>query len=226
MACIRKRRSVWVLDYRDTTGMRRTPSFRTRAEAEDHADRVGAFARHGRRVPTVDPQITVASYATRWLGQLTPLLKPAAYAAHAVAVAHYVTPRLGRCRVVDLSRAEVINFLTGCRERGVSRRPLAPGSVRVIYSALRAMLTPAVDEQLVVGNVAARLGRKFSGRRSMSTRASRLRSIRTVARSARSRARGWRCSTAGMSAAASGRRSGSNRRSRSRQVRASGRKNK
>jgi integrase len=161
MACIRKRRDVWVLDYRDGNGTRRTPSFRTRAEAEDHADRVGAFARCRHRVPTVDPQITIAAYATRWLGQLKPLLKRAAYEAHAVAVAHYVAPQLGRRRVVDLSRGEVINFLTGCRERGVSGRPLTPGSVRVIYSALRAMLNAAVDDELVVGNVAARLGRKF-----------------------------------------------------------------
>ena len=57
MACIRKRRGVWVLHYRDATNTRRTPSFDTKAAAEDHADRVGAFAHRGRRTPTVDPQI-------------------------------------------------------------------------------------------------------------------------------------------------------------------------
>src|SRR5262245_11201592 len=159
MACIRKRRGVWVLDYRDPTGTRRTPCFRTRAEAEDHADRVGAFAHRGHRTPAVDPQITVAAYATRWLAHVKATVKPRTHDGYVQAVRLYVGPALGRRVVADLRRSDVKDFLTSCREHGVRGRPLARESVRLIYATLRAMLNAALDDEVVVGNVAAKLGR-------------------------------------------------------------------
>jgi integrase len=162
MACIRQRRGVWILDYRDRGSIRRTPSFPSEEAAMAEALRVGAFrrSRGPRSRSAVDPAITVAAYAPRWLAAIAPLLKPRAYEAHAQAVQHYLVPQLGAARVTDLRRRDVIAFLTHCRARGVSGRPLKPGSVRLIYSALRAMLNAAIDDELVVGNVAAKLGRK------------------------------------------------------------------
>src|SRR5262245_51818605 len=158
MACIRKRRGVWVLDYRDATGTRRTPCFRTRAEAEDHADRVGAFAHRGHGTPVVDPQITVAAYAMRWLKAVKATVKPRTHEGYAQAVRLYIVPALGKRAVADLRRSHVKDFLTTCLERGVSARPLARESVRLIYATLRAMLNAALDDEVVVGNVAAKLG--------------------------------------------------------------------
>lgn len=161
MACIRKRRGVWVLDYRDATGIRRTPSFRTRADAEDHAARAGAFARQGRRSPRVDPQITVAAYAETWLAQIAGSVKPRSHDGYAQTVALYIGPRLGTRRVVDLRRSDVRDFLTTCRTAGVRGHQLAKDSVRLIYATLRAMLNAAVDDELVAGNVAAKLGKQL-----------------------------------------------------------------
>src|SRR5262247_1693592 len=163
MACIRKRRGRYVVDYRDAIGIRHYPSFATRAEAEAEADRLGVFRhKRGRLRPSVDPRITVAEYAARWLETIRPpILKRRAYQAHAKAVALYVVPQLGDRRVTELRRSDVAAFLTGCRQCGVSGRPLAPGSVRLVYSALRAMLNAAIDDELIAGNVAAKLGRKF-----------------------------------------------------------------
>src|SRR5215813_13036647 len=162
MACIRKRRGVWVLDYREATGVRRYPSFATREEAENEADRLGVFRRRGRLRPSVDPRSTVADYAAHWLETIKPpTLKRRAYKAHAEAVRLYIVPRIGTIRVTELRRSDVRAFLTGCRQQGVGGRPLAPGSVRLVYSALRAMLNAAIDDELVTGNVAAKLGRKF-----------------------------------------------------------------
>jgi integrase len=160
---IRLRRGVWVDDHRDVAGIRRTPSYPSEEAAITAALRRGAFTRRpgSRRTFAVDPQVTVAVYAPRWLAAIAPpLLKPRAHEAHAAAVAHYIGPRLGACRVGDLRRRDVIAFLTSCRAHGVSGRPLTPGSVRLIYSALRAMLNAAIDDELIVGNVAAKLGRK------------------------------------------------------------------
>src|SRR5262245_14976170 len=162
MACIRKRRGVWVVDYRDETGIRRTPSFPTRAAAEDYADTAGIFGRRRTRLaPAVDPRITVAAYAERWLRDIRPpALKPRAYAAHADAVRLYIVPALGVARLVDVRRADLKKFLRKCLRQGVAGRPLTPGSVRVIYSAVRALFYAAVDDELLAANPAARLGGK------------------------------------------------------------------
>src|SRR5262245_23066107 len=170
MACIRKRRGVWILDYRDATGTRRTPSFRTRAEAEDHADRVAAFAHRGRRTPAVHSQTTVAAYATRWLGKIEGNVKARSREGYAKVVTLYIVPRLGTRRVVDLRRTEIKDFLADCRKQGVRGYRLAPDSVRLIYATVRAMLNAAVDDELVAGNVAAKLGKQLHLQRSKTER--------------------------------------------------------
>jgi integrase len=88
-------------------------------------------------------------------------LKPQAYLAHRKAVELYIAPRLGRFRVTELRRSDVIGFLAASQAMGVGGRPLRRGSLRLIYSALRAMLHAAINDELVTGNVAAKLGREF-----------------------------------------------------------------
>jgi integrase len=162
LACIRTRRRRWVLDYRDAQGRRHVPSFRTRAEAEE-AWRL--------RVPTVsqrragrglDPQLTLRDWAAQWLRQIAPpILKPRAYEPHAEAMAAHIVPTLGDWPLLELRRGVVRAFLIDRRQRGgVHGRPLAPGSVRKIYSALRACLQAAVEDELLAANVAVRLGGK------------------------------------------------------------------
>jgi len=159
-----KWRGGWAHDYRDGGGVRHRNWHRLEHEARDEERRLGT-AVHGRRRklrPATDPRSTIAVYAPRWLERIAPpALKRQAYAAHAWAVAHYIVPRLGKIRVCDLRRADALDFLAGCLRKGVSGRPLKRGSLRVIYSALRAMLNAAIDDELVAGNVAAKLGRKF-----------------------------------------------------------------
>jgi len=159
-----KWRGAWAHDYRDAAGVRHRTCFDTREEAKDEERRLGT-AVHGRRRklrPATDPRSTVAVYALRWLERIAPpALKRQAYAAHAYAVTRYIVPRLGTIRVCDLRRSDVRDFLLTCQRSGVSGRRLSRGSLRVIYSALRCMLNAAIDDELVTGNVAAKLGRKF-----------------------------------------------------------------
>jgi integrase len=156
-------RGAWHVDYYDASG-RHVLRFASQAEAITYAQRVGAYGRrragHG-PAATADGRITIAAYAPRWLDAIAAHLKPRALEAHAAAVDLYIIPRLGTVRLAALTRKDVKDFLTSCFQTGVRGRPLKPGSVRLIKSALSAMLNEAVDDGLVVGNVAARLGRKF-----------------------------------------------------------------
>src|SRR5262249_18019017 len=156
-------RDGWAHEYRDPTGVRRRTKHPTRADAMAEAARLGSFGRRGRRLrPRVDPRSTIAEYAAHWLeARRPPPPKPGAFAAHELAVRLYITPRLGPRRITELRRSDVIGFLSDCQRDGASGRALERGSVRVIYSALRAMLNAAIDDELVTGNVAAKLGRKF-----------------------------------------------------------------
>jgi integrase len=158
------RRGAWYVDHYDASGTRRQYRFKTADEAVAYAQKVGAYsrrrARHGVAAP-IDPTVTVGAYAATWLDAIAPHLKPRAYEAHAAAVKLYIAPRLGTRRLVELTRADVKAFLTGCKKAGVSGRPLKPGSVRLVKSALSAMLNEAVEDGVCASNVAARLGRKF-----------------------------------------------------------------
>ena len=156
-------RGGWAHDFRDAMGVRHRTRFATREEAKDEERRLGTTLRGRRRLrPRLDPRSTVAEYAAHWLERIAPpALKRRAYAAHAYAVTHYITPRLGQIRLVDLRRADVKGFLAGCQRQGVGGEPLARGSVRIIYSAIRCLLNAAIDDELVTGNVAAKLGRHF-----------------------------------------------------------------
>jgi len=156
-----KWRGGWAHDYRDATGVRHRSTHATKAEAVAEAARLGV-RRRSRLRPSVDPRVTVAQYAAHWLDTIAPpVLKRRAHQAHASAVRLYIAPRLGTLRLAEVRRSDVRAFLTGCRRAGVTGAPLAPGSVRLIYSALRAMLNAAIDDELVTGNVAAKLGRHF-----------------------------------------------------------------
>lgn len=66
MACVRRRRGTWVLDYRDGSGRRRWQTFRTKAEAEDALAQALPSSRQ-RHYPVVSADVTVAEYAERWL---------------------------------------------------------------------------------------------------------------------------------------------------------------
>src|SRR3989442_5143135 len=75
MACIRKRRGKYVVDYRDGAGIRRWVTCETRREAETVLLDKAREARQPTR-PVVDPNITMSAYAERWLQAIAVTIKP------------------------------------------------------------------------------------------------------------------------------------------------------
>lgn len=157
----------YVLDYRDAQNVRRKPEYATRAEANDDAKRLVPTSAQRRSGVELDSRLTLADYSTRWLARIAPpALKQRAYDVHARALRLYLLPRLGGVRLVDLRRGAIRDALADCAARGGTdretkgARPLKPGSVRTIYSAIRACLQSAVDDELLVANPASKLGGK------------------------------------------------------------------
>lgn len=153
MACIRKRRGKWVVDYRDAAGIRRWNTCETRRAAEDLLTEKLRESRQPSR-PAVDPDITVAAYAERWLTLIAATVKPRTVESHEGALRCHILPALGKTKIRQLSRGQIKTFLA---RRLVSGR--APATVRIIYSCLRALLNAAIDDGVILTNPGARLGR-------------------------------------------------------------------
>lgn len=154
MACVRKRRGVWVCDYRDHLGIRRTPSFPTKEQADQELARAIGRA-PGLVSLAVDAEITVAAYAARWLQQIRGTLKAATVAQYERSLRLYVVPAIGGSKVRKLRRGEIKALLAD-----LFRRELARDTVRLAHATLRAMLNAARDDdELIRENPAEGLGR-------------------------------------------------------------------
>ena len=96
MACIRKRRGKYVVDYRDGAGIRRWVTCETRRDAETVLLDKAREARQPTR-PAVDPNITVSDYAERWLREVEVTIKPKTRRSYDSALRLHILPdRPGR----------------------------------------------------------------------------------------------------------------------------------
>ncbi len=157
MACVRKRRGKWVVDWRDGAGTRRIRFF-------EHQERGRELPREGDPriaaggVPRRRPNVTWPP--TRTLGtQLAAMARPerssrARSRAYADQLRLHILPALGGARVRGLHRAQSAHLA-----RGEARNRAGAALGGGIYGTLRAMLSAAVDDGVLVANPAARLGR-------------------------------------------------------------------
>ncbi len=153
MACIRRRRGTWVVDYRDSAGRRRWLTCETRRAAEDVlAERVKESRQTTR--PAVDPDLTVSEYAERWLALIASAVKPRTLHSYGQTLRLHLLPTFGPSQVRHLHKGRIRAFLAEKLASGLKRN-----SVRVIHATLRAMLNSAGDDGVIVANPADKLGR-------------------------------------------------------------------
>jgi len=180
MACIRKRRGKWVVDYRDAAGIRRWKTCETKREAEDFLDVERPKTRQWSQL-VVDSGVTVSKYGERWLGMMKPTLKPGTHTRYEIILNVHIVPILGDVKVRELHRGRIKGFLASklselkparpnvkpkakaesVTEPQRERETLARNTVRNIHAALRAMLRAAVDDGVLLSNPAEKLGRQL-----------------------------------------------------------------
>src|SRR5437763_12294505 len=97
MACIRKRRGKYVVDYRDGAGIRRWVTCETRREAETVLLDRAREARQQTR-PVVDPNITMSAYAERWLREIAATIKVKTQKSYGLALRLHILTRVGSAR--------------------------------------------------------------------------------------------------------------------------------
>jgi integrase len=155
MACIRKRRGKWVVDYRDSAGIRRWVTCDTRRDAEAILDDRHRESRQGTR-PVVDPDITIEDYSKRWLAVVEATVKRATYESYSSMLRLHVLPAFGIVKVRQLQRGRIREWLAGRLTAGYARE-----SVRIMQATLRAMLNAAIDDGVIVANYANGLARQL-----------------------------------------------------------------
>ena len=111
MACIRKRRGKWVVDYRDGAGIRRWQTCETKRAAEDFLAKKLPETRQWTQ-PAVDPRVMLDVYADRWLGQIGPTLKLRTLQCYREILQVHVRPVFGTLPLQQLHRGRIKDFLS------------------------------------------------------------------------------------------------------------------
>ena len=182
MACVRKRRGKWVVDWRDHLGVRRWLTFATKKAADDVLGDKIKESRHAVLVPSVDPDITVDAYADRWLQAIKATVEPRTLDSYTQLLRLHIRPALGPLKIRAVHRGHIKALLARkmAETTDDGRRRLGKNSVRLIRATLSVMLGDAVEDGLLTTNPA--LGIKRRGRKHPDTlsQAERLQTIRPL----------------------------------------------
>src|SRR5918996_3486213 len=138
MACIRKRRGKWGLDYRDGAGGRHWKTCATRGGAELWLSRIIPESRQW-RLPRGSANLTLDDYAPRWLTVIAASVKPRTLASYRQMLQTHLLPTLGAEKLRTFSRGQLRRFFSEKLAGGLSRN-----TVRIMHATLRGLLQAAV----------------------------------------------------------------------------------
>ena len=140
----RKKKDVWVVDYRDGAGRRRVVTCRTRREADIVQAQKTLESRQVSLSPVVNPNSTVRAYAGRWLRLVAATVKRKTLRSYEQNLRLHILPALGGVRVAQLRVGLLRSFLLEKLGSGLSRN-----GIRIVRATLSAMLSAAVDDELL-----------------------------------------------------------------------------
>lgn len=151
MACVRKRRGKFMVDWRDHTGRRRWRTFKTRRDAERFLGTVINVARDRSSIPS---NVTLEGFVHYpeggWLSILrTKGTKAQSIERYLITLKTHVLPELGHVKVADLTQSRLVAFLTGA------------GSPRACYQVLFSILARARFSNLIAANPLAGVGKEL-----------------------------------------------------------------
>ena len=151
MACIKKRRGKWVVDYRDTEGKRHWLTVDgNREDAEQMMARV-----LGTNKRPVNRKASFSEWADEWLiTEAKGRLKKSTYLEYQAALKNHLNPYFGNRRFHKVSRSDVLNFIARKKEAGLSR-----STINNLIAPLRSIYNDAVVDNGAMFNPAVKLGK-------------------------------------------------------------------
>ena len=151
MACIRKRRGKWVIDYRDTAGKRRWET--ATGNRKDAEERLAKIAGGGYKA--IDGKRTFEEYAKDWMEtHVKANTKMSTYYEYDSVLRNHLLPAFANVPFSKIGREMVKRFVAEKVQGNLSK-----SHIRNITVPLREMFNHAIDDGAMIPNPAARLGR-------------------------------------------------------------------
>ena len=145
MGSIRRapRTNRWEARYRDPYGAQRTATFDRKSDAQAFLSATESEMRRGSWRSPDGGRLTFAEVAMAWL-ESNPAKRPTTFARDATVVRVHLLPVLGAMRLDQLRPSDVKATVDAMASRG-----LAPRTIRTNYGVLRAILSWAVQDDLI-----------------------------------------------------------------------------
>ena len=137
--------------YESRSGKVKGKSFPTKAEAERYAAKMTTAQAEGTYVDPAAGRVTLETWWGRYL-EAAHDIAPSTRAAYAGAMKRHVLPHLGHRPLSSNRRTDVQAWIGKLNDQGVG-----PGSIRLAYRVLRAVLGAAVDAESIGRNPATRV---------------------------------------------------------------------
>lgn len=147
MACVKRRRNRWVVDFRDQNGKRRWQSYTTRDEADTALSKLVPALRQGTYRPLAELP-TLEAVARDWFATKAGH-RVSSQAGWQVHLENHILPALGRLRIDQIGVTDVDAFRDARRAAG-----LAPQTVNKLLTTLAAVFVFAERREFVTRNPA------------------------------------------------------------------------
>jgi integrase len=134
----------WLASYQDSNGRRHAKSFAKRADAERYVAQVGADLARGGWVDPALGRVRFGDYAKEWLSAQTFDIATRQQVEHRIKV--YISPTWGETPLGKIRASAVQKWLAELNGR------LAPSTTRQALIAFSAILSAAVDDEMIAKN--------------------------------------------------------------------------
>jgi integrase len=151
MACIKKRRGKWVVDWRDSSGRRRWESKANKKAAQDRLAEILQGDEANRPVETR----TFQEYAEWWLKNVAKgSIKESTYQEYESVLKKHVYPTLSAVQFVDVKRPQIRQLIADKKAEGYE-----PATIRNIMAPVRSMYNQAIEDGITDKNPGDRIGK-------------------------------------------------------------------
>jgi integrase len=156
MACIRKRRGKFTVDYRDATGRRRWITCESKGEAIELLDVKRKEVKLLAGSLCANPDITVKEYFDLWIEKVAHTNKPLTAESYRGNFRLHILPEFGGLKVQKLHRTLIKKWLVEKLGEGYAK-----GTIRLLIKTFRSMLSEAVEDGIIPVNPASKMGRNL-----------------------------------------------------------------
>jgi integrase len=151
MACIRKWRGKWVVDWRDPSGKRFIETVDGDREAAER--RLSEIIKTGKQAAS--KRLTFKDYAEQWLENTAKgNIKDSTYEEYERSLKVHLYPLFGSKPLVKVTREMVRQMIAAKKKTGLSR-----STIRNILAPMRGMYNQAIDDGKAHSNPAAMMGK-------------------------------------------------------------------